>query len=93
MFPLLLSSNKECWGLVINEAASFGCPIISTNGSGAANEFLDSNWIVPVGDYRKMYSKILELDNKEYDVNHLIEKSKKYTIEQTVIETSKMLEE
>ena len=90
---VLLSSNKECWGLVINEAASFGCPIISTNGSGAANEFLDSNWIVPVGDYRKMYSKILELDNKEYDVNHLIEKSKKYTIEQTVIETIKMLEE
>ena len=27
---VLLPSKKECWGLVINEAASFGCPIIST---------------------------------------------------------------
>lgn len=30
---LILPSRKECWGLVINEAASYGTPIISTYGS------------------------------------------------------------
>lgn len=37
---LLLPSRKECWGLVINEAASFGMPIAATWGSGAAVEFM-----------------------------------------------------
>jgi glycosyltransferase involved in cell wall biosynthesis len=37
---LVLPSRRECWGLVVNEAASFGMPIVSTWGSGAAREFL-----------------------------------------------------
>ena len=27
---LLLPTRQECWGLVVNEAASFGTPIVST---------------------------------------------------------------
>jgi len=41
---LVLPSRKECWGLVINEAASFGTPIVSTWGSGAAVEFLSQDY-------------------------------------------------
>ena len=52
---MLLPSRKECWGLVINEAASFGCPTISTNGSGAAVEFLESKWIVNSEDYEESF--------------------------------------
>ena len=37
---LILPTRQECWGLVVNEAASFGTPVVSTNGSGAAVEFL-----------------------------------------------------
>ena len=37
---LVLPTRQECWGLVVNEAASFGAPIVSTRGSGAALEFL-----------------------------------------------------
>lgn len=37
---LILPTRQECWGLVVNEAASFGTAVISTNGSGAAVEFL-----------------------------------------------------
>lgn len=41
---LVLPSRQECWGLVINEAASFGMPIVSTWGSGAAVEFLSRDY-------------------------------------------------
>ena len=36
----VLPSRQECWGLVVNEAAACGCPIVSTWGAGAAMEFL-----------------------------------------------------
>ena len=41
---LVLPSRKECWGLVVNEAASFGMPVVSTWGSGAAVEFLSEKY-------------------------------------------------
>ncbi len=40
----ILPSRQECWGLVINEAAACGCPIVSTWGSGAAVEFLSDEY-------------------------------------------------
>ena len=77
---LLLPSRKECWGLVINEAASFGCPIIASNGSGAAREF-DVNCfkdnIKEIIDYINSYQLI--------DKKKLIEKNNKYNIEDNVI--------
>lgn len=41
---LLLPSRQECWGLVVNEAASLGTPIVSTRGSGSAVEFLETDY-------------------------------------------------
>lgn len=35
---LVLPSRQECWGLVVNEAAACGCPVVSTWGAGAAVE-------------------------------------------------------
>ena len=90
---ILLPSRKECWGLVINEAASFGCPVISTDGSGAAMELLEKQWIVNSGDFNTMYEKILELDRLEYNKKMLLEKISKYTIENTIKETIDMLED
>lgn len=40
----VLPSRQECWGLVVNEAAACGCPIVSTWGSGAAIEFLSHDY-------------------------------------------------
>lgn len=90
---VLLPSRKECWGLVINEAASFACPIISTNGSGAAMELLEEQWIANSGDVDMLYKKILDLDNIEYDKEFLLKKVSKYSIENTVKETIEMLED
>ena len=80
---LLLPSRQECWGLVINEAASFGCPIIASTGSGAAVEFLEDEYENYLFDPIKtdtVVDKIRSIDNINYK-NYLIKKSRKYNIE------------
>ena len=91
---LLLPSRKECWGLVINEAASFGCPIISTFGSGAAVEFLHENYselLANQDDDIDLINKIkylLKQDKSYFNKysEYLLNMSKKYSIEKNVEE-------
>lgn len=87
---LVLPSRQECWGLVVNEAASFGTPIVSTWGSGAAVEFLSDEYpqyLAVPGDEKDLYRAIQQLINTEdlkaYSM-YLINKSEKYTIENSV---------
>lgn len=88
---MVLPSRKECWGLVVNEAASFGTPIVSTTGSGAAVEFLSGSkyscYLAEAGDEKSLLEKINMLrENKnieEYSA-YLLEKSKNYSIEKSV---------
>lgn len=86
----VLPSRQECWGLVINEAASWGTPIVSTLGSGAAVEFLIdskfSNYLSYPNDIKSLQlciEKCYFADNKEYSL-FLKEKSKEYSIEKSV---------
>lgn len=87
---LLLPSRRECWGLVVNEAASFGMPIVSTWGSGAAVEFLGDKYpeyLAMPGDSEELYNCVVKLLNSsEVDVykQYLFEKSKLYSIEKSV---------
>jgi len=95
----VLPTKKECWGLVINEAASFGVPIVSTWGSGAAIEFLNSkykNHLAIPNDSWDLKEKIEELISsppkylEEYS-KYLLEKSAKYSIERSAKEHIKIL--
>lgn len=87
---LILPSRQECWGLVINEAASFGTPIISTKGSGAAIEFLEGKYdefLCEPNNSNELYDKVnklLSYKNIDGYKRYLIEKSKKYSIENSV---------
>lgn len=86
---LLLPTRQECWGLVINEAASFGTPIISTYGSGAAIEFLTPEYdcmLAKPDDYIDLVNIIIDLDNINTAKlgEYLINKSKEYSIEKNV---------
>jgi len=87
---LLLPSRRECWGLVINEAASFGTPIVSTRGSGAAVEFLSgeySEYLAQPDSVDDIYEKLVALissENKEQYSEYLINKSADYSIEKAV---------
>ena len=87
---LVLPTRQECWGLVINEAASFGMPIVSTWGSGAAKEFLSEVYpqcLSEPGDADSLYECIAhvkaQIDLKEYG-SYLLEKSMDYSIESCV---------
>lgn len=93
---LLLTSRKECWGLVVNEAASFGCPIISTKNSGAAMEFLNDKYkeyLVENNDVNRYVHLINALENKDLEKYklYLLKKSLDYNIENTVTDTITML--
>lgn len=86
---LVLPTRQECWGLVVNEAASLGTPIVSTWGSGAAVEFLGGDYpqyLAQSGDAESLLSCIhrcLEDDSAEYS-DYLKNISKKYSIERSV---------
>ena len=86
---LFLPTNQECWGLVVNEAASFGCPIVSTYGSGAACEFLKEKYscfLAQPGNVDEMIKCIKQLDciNLEQYKKDLLHKSSTYSIEENV---------
>lgn len=87
---LLLTSRKECWGLVINEAASFGTPIIASKYAGAGVEFLEDNYsqfLIDPYNAENSANKIKELLNYEEIEKYkqfLIYKSQKYSIEENV---------
>ena len=87
---LVLPSRQECWGLVVNEAASFGTPIVSTWGSGAAVEFLAENYpqyLAQPGDPEsllKCIQKYMASDDAERYSDFLINQSKDYSIEKSV---------
>lgn len=88
----LLPSRKECWGLVVNEAASYGTPIVSTYGSGGAVEFLGGKYenllaepddcdglLSAINNFEKMTSQSI----REYS-DFLMVKAAGYSIERNV---------
>ena len=87
---LVLPTRQECWGLVVNEAASFGTPIVSTWGSGAAVEFIGDTYpqyLAQPGDAESLLSCIhrcQEDDCADYS-DYLKNISKKYSIERNVV--------
>lgn len=87
---LLLPSRQECWGLVVNEAASFGMPIVSTWGSGAAVEFMGERYpeyLAKADDPEDLLRCVNLLrssgDQKAYS-DYLLSKNRNYSIEKSV---------
>ena len=53
----VLPSRSEPWGMVLNEAATAGLPLVATEGVGAARELVEdgiNGFRVPVGDERAL---------------------------------------
>ena len=86
---LALPTRQECWGLVVNEAASFGTPIVSTWGSGAAVEFMGDaypQYLAQPGDAESLLTCIhrcMADDSADYS-EYLKNISKEYSIERSV---------
>jgi glycosyltransferase involved in cell wall biosynthesis len=86
---MLLPTRQESWGLVVNEAASFGTPIVSTYGSGAAVEFLSdkyTKYLAEPNDVDSLYSCVRQClaDNSTEYSKYLKAFSRNYSIERSV---------
>lgn len=58
---LLLPSQSETWGLVVNEAMACGCPAVVSNGVGCAPDLIDegiTGAIFPVGDVQALSAAV-----------------------------------
>ena len=83
-------TREDIWGLVINEALSFGLPIISTDKCNAAVHFVENygcGFITEVGDINKIieYIKVLEENDDMYEqfCKQAILSSHDYTMEKS----------
>ena len=88
----VLPTREEVWGLVINEAMAYGCPVITTNNCVAGKELIQNGingYLVPIEDEEQLRDRInqlLESETKRLEMaqNNLL-KSKEYTIEKMVL--------
>ena len=73
----VLLTREDIWGLVINEAMTFGLPIITTERCIAASEMVqdgDNGYIVPVNDYR-MTVKLVNVLLRDVDLYNKMSKA------------------
>lgn len=83
---LILSSEHETWGIVVNEAMCFSLPIVASNRVGSAVDLVDNGkngYIFPFNDSQKLYEfidKIMKLnkDDKEKFENRSLDIIKKW---------------
>ena len=67
---LILPSHKEPWGLVVNEALSYGCPVVVSNICGCTPELvLDgvTGYSFPVGDVRALGAAMIAVERMSAD--------------------------
>ena len=86
----VLPSYKEIWGLVINEAMSFGLPIVSSDRCVAGVALVDAEkngYVFPFDDSEqlsKYIDTILSNSSLRWKMSeHSLEKIREYTIENT----------
>jgi glycosyltransferase involved in cell wall biosynthesis len=59
---MVLPSHTEPWGLVVNEALSYGCPVVVSNICGCVPELVHdglTGYVFPVGDVRALCAAML----------------------------------
>jgi glycosyltransferase involved in cell wall biosynthesis len=64
----VLPSRSEPWGMVLNEAATAGLPLVATEGAGAAHDLVDdgvNGFRVPVDDEEALATALRRLAEDE----------------------------
>ena len=64
----VLPSRSEPWGMVLNEAAAAGLPLIATEGAGAAHDLVEdgvNGFRIPVGDEEALAVALRRLADDE----------------------------
>lgn len=94
----VLPTRGDIWGLVINEAMSFGLPVITTDRCVAGLELIENyknGFIIPINDEKKLAQKINLIFSNE-NIRKTMEKENikkinNYTIEEMVNKHSDIL--
>ena len=96
----VLPTREDIWGLVINEALTYGLPVITTDNCLAGLELIENGvngYIVPVGDTAQLREKIelLAADKNISDkmASNAFNAMQSYTIEQEAIDHIRAFEE
>lgn len=94
----VLPTRGDIWGLVINEAMSFGLPVITTDRCVAGLELIENyknGFIIPINDEKKLAQKInlifLNENIRKTMEKENIKKINNYTIEEMVNKHSDIL--
>lgn len=77
-YLMLMTSRNEGWGIVIDEAMSYGVPVISYDTSYGPSEIITDNqdgYIIPIGDIDQMADKAIHLLKNKKVWNNFSKKS------------------
>ena len=84
---MVLLSRGDVWGLVVNEAMSFGTPVITSQYCVAGLEMIENGvngYVVKLEDVDEIFKRVIELLNEADSAlmaRNCILKAKQYTIE------------
>jgi glycosyltransferase involved in cell wall biosynthesis len=87
---LVLSSDRETWGLVVNEAMACGTPAIVSSAVGCADDLIEpgvTGFQYPVGDIDALagaIERLLPIAGSDLMKNALARKSSEYSLERAV---------
>ena len=87
----VLPTRSDVWGLVINEAMSFGLPVITTTSCVAGMELVDSNYLYDAEDFESLHDLIASLihnnDEMKKQSERNLDKIADYNIETMALDT------
>ncbi len=93
---LIMTSNYETWGLVINEAMASGLPVITSHNSGAAHDLIKHNYNGYIYRNSGHLFKIISLLSRDKKLSiklrsNIKKKIKQYNVDKTVRSIIKIL--
>jgi len=97
---MVLPSHREPWGLVVNEALSYGCPVVVSDICGCTPELVlngVTGYIFPAGDVGALSESMLQVislnNNRLNTAKRCLEVISQYTPERAAIEILKGCEQ
>ena len=93
---MVLPSHREPWGLVVNEALSYGCPVVASDKCGCTPELVlngVTGYIFPSGDVDALSESMLKAialnNNRLETAKRCLELISQYTPERAALEILK----
>jgi glycosyltransferase involved in cell wall biosynthesis len=93
---MVLPSHREPWGLVVNEALSYGCPVVVSDVCGCTPELVlngVTGYVFPAGDINALCETMLRAinlnDNRLSTARRCLELISQYTPERAALEILK----